>query len=64
MKRISQPAILLVLLIGGIMLSSCGKTIEKDIMTPGGLIEGTGGGGKTNNQLQDEYIRYEQDEDL
>lgn len=55
-------AILLTMLISGIALSSCGKTIEKDIMTPGGLIEGTGG--KTNNQMTDEYIRYEQDEEL
>lgn len=62
MKKLSQLAILLTMLISGIALSSCGKTIEKDIMTPGGLIEGTGG--KTNNQMTDEYIRYEQDEEL
>lgn len=45
MKRITQWMIILTMVFGGLSLNSCDNQLKNDMMTPGGIVEGSGGGG-------------------
>jgi len=44
MKRVFQWIILLAMVFGAFSLSSCSSQLKEDMMTPGGLVNGSGGG--------------------
>lgn len=47
MKRIFHWMIILTMTFGALSLSSCDDQLKNDMMTPGGIAEGSGGGGGT-----------------